>query len=115
MKASRAIPALPIAVKRALAKLGEDVSTARRRRRIPMELLAERAFVGRNTITRVEKGDPRVSMGIYATVLFVLGFSERLADLAHPARDRIGLDLEEERLPERVRTPRARSGKRHGA
>ena len=115
MKASRAIPALPIPVKRALAKLGADISSARRRRRIPMELLAERAFVGRNTITRVEKGDPRVSMGIYATVLFVLGFSERLSDLADPASDRIGLDLEEERLPERVRTPRAGSGKRHGA
>ena len=115
MKASRAIPALPIPVKRALAKLGADISSARRRRRIPMELLAERAFVGRNTITRVEKGDPRVSMGIYATVLFVLGFSDRLSDLADPASDRIGLDLEEERLPERVRSRRATGRKHHGA
>jgi hypothetical protein len=115
VKASRAIPALPVPVKRALAKLGADISAARRRRRIPIDLLAERAFVGRNTITRVEKGDPRVSMGIYATVLFVLGLSEKLSDLADASSDRVGLDLEEERLPERVRTPRAPGGKRHGA
>ena len=114
MKASRAIPALPVPVKRGLAKLGADISSARRRRRISMELLAERAFVGRNTITRVEKGDPRVSMGIYATVLFVLGFSDRLYDLADPASDRVGLDLEEDRLPARVRTPRTRDGGHHG-
>jgi len=115
VKASRAIPALPLPVKRSLAKLGADISAARRRRRISVELMAERAFVGRNTITRVEKGDPRVSMGIYATVLFVLGFAETLSDLADVASDRIGLDLEEERLPERVRAPRNTLGKRHGA
>jgi hypothetical protein len=79
-----------------------------------MELMAERAFVGRNTITRVEKGDPRVSMGIYATVLFVLGLSERLADLADASADRLGLDLQDERLPERVRAPRG-PRKGHGA
>jgi len=103
VKSSRAIPALPIPVKRALAKLGADISAARRRRRMPMELMAERAFVSRNTITRLERGDARVSMGIYATVLFVLGMSDRLSELADVSVDRIGLDLEEERLPQRVR------------
>jgi transcriptional regulator with XRE-family HTH domain len=103
MKASRAVPGLPIVVKRALSKLGADISAARRRRRIPVELMAERAFVGRNTITRVEKGDPGVSMGIYATVLFVMGMSDRLGNLADAASDRLGLDLEHERLPVRVR------------
>lgn len=80
-----------------------------------MGLMAERAFVGRNTITRVEKGDPRVSMGIYATVLFVLGLTEKLSQLADVSTDRVGLDLEYERLPERIRTPRATVGKRRGA
>jgi transcriptional regulator with XRE-family HTH domain len=114
MKASRAIPGLPIPVQRALVKLGADISAARRRRRISVEIMAERAFVGRNTITRLEKGDPRVSMGIYATVLFVLGLTEKLSDIADVATDRLGLDLEEERLPKRIRTSRATAGKRHG-
>ncbi len=109
MKASRAIPALPLPVKRALSKLGADISAARRRRRMPVDLMAERAFVGRNTITRVEKGDPRVSMGIYATVLFVLGMHAKLSELADSSTDRIGLDLEEEQLPQRVRAARRTS------
>jgi transcriptional regulator with XRE-family HTH domain len=102
-------------VKRALTKLGTDISAARRRRRIPMELMAERAFVSRNTLTRVERGDPRVSMGIYATVLFVLGLEGKLAEIADASGDRIGLDLEHERLPQRVRLPRRKVGKRDGA
>jgi transcriptional regulator with XRE-family HTH domain len=115
MKSTRAIPALPLGVKRALAKLGADISAARRRRRIAVELMAERCFVGRNTITRVEKGDPRVSMGIYATVLFVLGMAERLSQLADAATDRLGLELEAEQLPERVRRPKRASRVGDGA
>ena len=47
-------------------------------------------------------------MGIYATVLFVLGLSDRLGALADPASDGVGLALDDERLPQRVRSPRAR-------
>jgi hypothetical protein len=42
-------------------------------------------------------------MGTYATMLFVLELSERLAD-ADPAQDKTGLRLEEEHLPQRIRT-----------
>lgn len=68
-----------------------------------MALVAERAFIGRNTLTRVERGDPSVSMGIYATVLFVLGMADRIGALADPGADRAGLALEEEQLPRRIR------------
>ena len=74
-----------------------------------MAVMAERAFISRTTLARVEKGDPGVSMGIYASVLFVLGMADRLGDLADAARDRVGLSLEEERLPRRIRTPRPAS------
>ena len=104
MKASQAQSALPLAVRRSLAKLGSDISTARRRRNMTIATLAERAFVGRNTITRVEHGDPGVALGIYATVLFVLGLADRLGSLADPATDQVGLTLAEEQLPKRVRS-----------
>lgn len=42
-------------------------------------------------------------MGIYATVLFVLGMVERLGELADIRHDERGLELEEEQLPKRVR------------
>lgn len=97
-------PRIPIAVRRALLKLGADISAARRRRRLPLEVLAQRALTTRQTISRIEKGDARVAMGTWATVLFALGLAERLGDLAAPARDELGLMLDEERLPARVRT-----------
>lgn len=50
IRASPALCALPASVKRALDKLGEDLSAARRRRRIPMALMAERAFITRKTL-----------------------------------------------------------------
>lgn len=105
MKASKAQSALPLPVRRALASLGRDISIARRRRNMTIATMAERAFVGRNTITRVERGDPGVALGIYATVLFVLGLSDRLEALADPATDQVGLTLAEAQLPKRIRSP----------
>jgi len=93
----------PVPVKRALRKLGRDLRDARRRRRIPVQIMAERASISRTTLNKVEKGDSGVSLGIYARVLFVLGMAERLAELADIRSDDIGLGLEEEQLPERIR------------
>jgi transcriptional regulator with XRE-family HTH domain len=93
-------------VKRALAKLGRDIRAARLRRRIPTTLMARRAFITRTTLGKLEKGHAGVSMGIYATVLFILGMASRLEELADPRNDALGLQLEHERLPKRVGTPR---------
>ena len=57
------------------------------------------------TLSKVEKGEPGVSMGTYATVLFVLGMTARLDELADPRHDSVGQALEEERLPRRIRLP----------
>jgi hypothetical protein len=96
----------PVPVTRALRKLGHDIRDARRRRRIPVAILAQRASISRMTLNKVEKGDPGVSIGAYATVLFALGMAERLADVADPRHDAVGLELEEEHLPERIRLSR---------
>ena len=87
---------LPLPVLRVLRTLGKDIRDARLRRRIPTAIMAERASVSRTTLNKVEKGDPGVSLGIYATVLFVLGLSDRLGDLADIRNDSVGLELEEE-------------------
>ena len=98
--------ALPIPVARALRKVGHDIRDARRRRRIPMVLTAQRASISKTTLIKVERGDAGVSIGSYATVLFVLGMADRLADLVDPRNDPVGLQLEEEHLPERIRLTR---------
>ena len=99
---SQASQTLPLPVKRALRKLGVDIRAARRRRAIPTELMAERAFTSRVTLRKVELGDPSVSFGIHATVLFVLGMTERLSDLADPRQDSLGIELADEQLPQRI-------------
>lgn len=98
----------PVAVKRALRKLGGDLRDARLRRRIPTTLMAERVGVTRTTLAKAEKGEASVSMGVYASMLFALGLIERLGEIADPRRDDIGIALEEERLPKRIRTKRQR-------
>lgn len=97
---------LPIPVRRALRKLGQDISAARRRRRIPMAILAERAGINRKTLAKIEQGDSGVLMAHYATVLFALGLAERLTTLADLAHDTVGRELDEESLPKRIRKAR---------
>jgi transcriptional regulator with XRE-family HTH domain len=109
MKSSKTTSQAPIPVVRALRKLGHDIRDARRRRRIPVAVLAERASISRMTLNKVEKGDSGVSVGTYATLLFTLGMIERLADVADPRHDTVGRELEEEHLPERIRLPRRKS------
>jgi hypothetical protein len=93
----------PIPVTRALRKLGHDIKDARRRRRLPMSIVTQRASISKPTLIKIERGDPTVAIAHYATVLFVLGMVDRLADLADPKNDPVGLQLEEENLPKRIR------------
>lgn len=104
------ISPVPNEVKRALERLGADVREARIRRRLPMEVVANRALTTRQTVARIERGDPRVAMGIWASVLFALQLANRLGELAAPAGDSVGMALEAERLPKRVRMPKGERG-----
>jgi transcriptional regulator with XRE-family HTH domain len=99
---------LPFQAVNALKKLGEDIRDARKRRRITMALLAERARITSDTLKQIEKGNPYTSIGGYTSVLYSLGMIGRLQDIADARYDLTGLMLEEERLPKRIRL----SGKR---
>src|SRR6266851_10481154 len=91
------------AVRRMLRKLGADIHDARRRRRLPMGIVAERAFTSRTTLQRIEEGDPAVSAGIYAAVLQALGLLNNLAGVADPTQDAVGQAMISRDLPQRVR------------
>lgn len=94
------------AARKILAKLGGDIRDARRRRRLTMAVVAERAFTSRSTLQRVEQGDPAVGMGIYAAVLQALGLLEGFGKLADPSVDAVGQAMADEALPQRVRLKR---------
>jgi transcriptional regulator with XRE-family HTH domain len=97
---------LPLPAAQALRKLGRDLALARRKRSISTRDMADRLFVSRDTLWRLERGDPTVALGTLATAVFVLGLPDRLANLAAPASDGLALSLDERRLPQRIRRPR---------
>lgn len=103
---------MPIPVKRILKKLGQDLCEARKRRRIPMWLAAERASISRTTLSKIGKGDDGVSLGAYAKIIFILGMIDRLSELADQKFDELGLGLEAESLPKRIRVPRRKKNVR---
>jgi DNA-binding XRE family transcriptional regulator len=81
----------------------QRVQLAPRKRNLTMAMMAERIGAAKTTYLKVEKGAPSVSMGIYAMALYVLGFRDAIGDIVDPGRDDVGLLLDIERLPKRVR------------
>ena len=105
----RIIPfALPLPIRRHLARLGEQIRLARQRRQLAMELVAERAGISRVTLGKVERGDPNVTLGAYARVLHALGLADDLTLLARD--DLVGRALQDAQVarpvpPRRRRLP----------
>ena len=91
-----------IAVRRTLRKLGSDIRDARRRRKLPMAVVAERAFTSRSTLQKIEAGDSNVGIGIYASVLQALGLLDGLGSIANISSDELGQSLASANLPRRV-------------
>lgn len=94
---------LPAKLRRGLRKFGEDIGLARRKRRLTVAMMAERVGVAESTYLRAEKGDPKVAFGVYAMVLFVLGFGDAIGELIDARKDEQGLLLDVERVPKRIR------------
>lgn len=92
---------------RILGTMGEQIKMARLRRKLPAELVAERAGISRATLWAIEKGSPSVSMGSYAAVLQALNGMDK--DLLQIARDdELGRKLQDLELTTGKRAPRRR-------
>lgn len=63
---------------------------------LSMQDIADRATVTRLTVSKVEHGDPTVSMGIYARVLFALNLEKDITLLA--ADDALGRQIQDAEL-----------------
>lgn len=104
----------PAAVRRVLRKLGADIRDARRRRRLSMAVVSERAFTSRSTLQKIEAGNANVSIGIYAAVLQGLGLLDGLEKVADISHDIVGQALASAGLPKRVRIKRTSALPDHG-
>lgn len=87
---------MPRALDQVMKQMGEQIKLARKRRRLSMQDIAERATVTRLSISKVEHGDPTVSMGIYARVLYALNLEKDITLLA--ADDALGRQLQDAEL-----------------
>jgi len=103
---SRINEAPPAAVADTLIKLGRNIRTARLRRKLRIEDVAERLGASRYTVADVEKGKPGTSMAAYAGALWALGLLDGMNGLADPELDEEGRTLESARNPKEA--PRRR-------
>ncbi|SOC30541.1 helix-turn-helix domain-containing protein [Thalassospira xiamenensis] len=100
-------------IDQAFKKLGEDISYARRARRMSVEEFSDRVGISRATLYRLEKGDPGISVATLAMALHVLGRLTALKDIVDVASDHIGLMQMKDEVPRRIN--RKGSGKGRGA
>jgi hypothetical protein len=93
-RVSTALDDLPSAAAQSLVQLGENLAIARARRKEPQRVWAKRLGVSVPTLLRMEQGDPRVAIGVYATALWMIGRAQALPELAAPAQDQGALELD---------------------
>ena len=77
-----------IAVEESVIQLGSNLRSARLRRRLPQSVVADRAGISLNTLSKIENGDCG----------------------AAAQEDSAGLMLEERNLPQRVRSKKKSAG-----
>ena len=106
-KSSAVANSLPPVAAASLRQLGENLAIARARRKESQRAWAQRIGVSIPTLIRLERGDPTVSMGAYASALWLMGRVQALADVAAPAADLGALerDVREARRRRPVRAP----------
>ncbi len=103
MKKSKVYEASSIHWEKSIEKIGASIRLARKRRSMSMQELADRMQVSYQTLSRLEKGDPTISIGIMASALEILGLLDDVKKLAAPETDEFGIEQEKRNLPQRIR------------
>ncbi|MDN8616424.1 helix-turn-helix domain-containing protein [Variovorax ginsengisoli] len=93
----------PGAVADRVSQLGQRIRSARTRRKLRREDLAQRAGVSRSTLEAIERGELTTGIGAYVRALWAMGLDQELDLIADPGLDRDGLALELSAVTKRVR------------
>jgi transcriptional regulator with XRE-family HTH domain len=96
----------PYAVEKTLKQLGSNLRTARLRRNLTLNEMAEKVGTGPRAIADAEKGKPSTGIAVYMAHLWVLGLINQMNDVASPEKDEEGqiLALSRERKRARKKT-----------
>ena len=95
------LSAPPYAVEQTLKHLGANLRTARLRRNLTIEDVADKIGTGPRPVSDAEKGKPSTSAAVYIALLWVYDLLDQMSDVASPELDEHGLTLSMTR--ERVR------------
>ncbi|HYM99878.1 MAG TPA: helix-turn-helix transcriptional regulator, partial [Aestuariivirgaceae bacterium] len=77
----------------AIKRLGTNLRTARLRRNLTLEEVAERLGATRQVIGRAETGKASTPTAVYVGLLWAYGLLDQFSALADPAEDKEGLAL----------------------
>ena len=83
----------PYAVDQALKRLGANLRTARLRRNLTIERVAEKIGTGPRPVSDAEKGKPSTSAAVYIALLWAYDLLDQMGDVADPESDKQGLAL----------------------
>jgi transcriptional regulator with XRE-family HTH domain len=103
-KHSMAIDILPNTAVVSLTTLGAHLRIARERRGDSLKSMAARIGTSIPTLRRMEAGDAKVSIGIYAAALWMFGKSAALAEILEPWKDDYATMLDVDRASRKGRT-----------
>lgn len=106
MRRNALLEAQPYPVERVLRKLGGNLRTARLRRHLTINEVAEKIGTGPRAVSDAERGKPSTGVAVYAALLWVYDLLGAFEDLANPLKDEQGLALASR--GERVRARRGR-------
>lgn len=95
-----------------MRRIGTDLATWRRLRRLTAAQVADRAAVSRHTVMRIESGEGS-SLENLLRVARALGVLDQLASSVDPYATDVGRLRSEEALPQRVRQPRGHGLRSH--
>lgn len=94
---------LPLSLRQIITQVGEQIRLARKRRGLTMQDMADRMFVTRKTLNRLEAGDSGVSIGVLASALLALGLENDLHHLAKPETDQTANILDQKNYDQKQR------------
>ena len=83
----------PYPVEQAIKRLGADLRTARLRRNLTIEQVAEKIGTGRRAVSDAEQGKISTGIAVYTALLWAYDLLEPMGKLADPATDAEGLAL----------------------
>lgn len=87
------LAAPPYAVEQTLKRLGANLRTARVRRNLTIQDVADKIGTGPRAVSDAEKGKPSTSIAVYMALLWTFDLLELMEDVLDPSKDKEGQAL----------------------